>query len=255
MGNTIAFEPSRSRQRPSALQTHRLRTAAGDDVPAYFQRVDDPSRPVLLFCHGNADDLDDVVEVIGGELARRLNTSLYVFEYPGYSGTKGPDYEPNEAATYAAAEAAYDDITGRLGYERSRILLYGKSLGSAVATHLALKRPGSGALVLVSAIESVLRVILNAALPGDIMRTIDAIGRQSSPVQLVHGRRDQLARPYNAENLQRLAAGRGRGTRTYAICWLDEAGHNFETTASNRFTPAFDRMVACLERGVMKEFL
>jgi pimeloyl-ACP methyl ester carboxylesterase len=202
--------------------------------------------------------LDDVVEYVGTELARRLGVSLYVFEYPGYSGSKGPDYQPNEAATYAAAETAYDDVTGRLGYPPGRIILYGKSLGSAVATYLAQQRPGTGALVLVSAIESVYRVALatQITLPFDVMRTVEMIGRQSSPVQLVHGTNDSLALPYNARKLESAALSRHHRTITYPICWIDGANHSFEMTDDGRrFTRHFDQLVECLRDGVMQRFV
>jgi pimeloyl-ACP methyl ester carboxylesterase len=254
MGNAIAFEPSRPRIRPSELKTHTLRTRRGDIVPAYFSGNID-NRPVLLFCHGNSDDLDHVIEHVGSALAHRLNVALYVFEYPGYSGTRGPNYEPSEQATYSAAEAAYDDAVERLKYDRRNIILYGKSLGTAVATYLAWQRPGTGALILVSALESLFRVAFDTtnSLAGDVMRTIDMIGRQPSPTQLIHGRSDDLVVARHAVRLQGELLRRKGSSRTFPICWIDGAGHLFEETyrEDGIMTRDFDTMVGCLQKGIM----
>lgn len=61
---------------------------------------------------------------------------------------------PSEAGLYEDARTAYRHLAGELAVPPERIILAGRSLGSAVAVELATRVP-SGGLLLLSAIESV----------------------------------------------------------------------------------------------------
>jgi fermentation-respiration switch protein FrsA (DUF1100 family) len=103
----------------------------------------------LLYCHGNAGNLSHRGPNILA-LQKELGVSVLIFDYPGYGKSEG---RPSEAGCYAAADAGYDWLVKEAKVPPERIILYGSSLGSGVATELA-SRHKHRALILMSAFTS-----------------------------------------------------------------------------------------------------
>jgi pimeloyl-ACP methyl ester carboxylesterase len=103
----------------------------------------------LLYCHGNAGNLSGRAEVL--KIWQSLDLNVLIFDYPGYGRSSGA---PSEASCQAAAAAAYAWLTKDKRIPGQNIILFGKSLGGAMAVELAISRP-SKALVLYSAFTSV----------------------------------------------------------------------------------------------------
>lgn len=80
----------------------------------------------------------------------KLDTSVLIFDYPGYGKSEG---KPNEAACYDAAEAALRWLNDEKRMPSERVILYGESLGGGVATEIA-SRHKCKALVLVRTFTS-----------------------------------------------------------------------------------------------------
>ncbi len=150
--------------------------------------------PVVLFSHGNAGNITHRTD----ELVvwqRRLDVAVFIYDYRGYGRSEG---KPNEQGVYEDARGAYRWLTEQKGVEPDRILLRGKSLGSAVALQLALERPHMG-LMLESAFTSApdMGALLYPWLPVRwLMRTrfdnIAKIGRYRGPVLITHCRHDTI---------------------------------------------------------------
>lgn len=90
--------------------------------------------PVVLFCHGNAGNISHRLEKIS--ILRHLGESIFIFDYRGYGRSEGI---PSEKGFYKDARAAYDYLTRERGISADNIILYGESIGGAVASDLALK--------------------------------------------------------------------------------------------------------------------
>jgi len=86
----------------------------------------------LLYCHGNAGNIGHRLDAISAFVHRGL--SVFIFDYAGYGRSRG---RPSEAGTYADARAAYDHLVRREALPADRIILFGRSLGTAVAIELA----------------------------------------------------------------------------------------------------------------------
>ena len=106
----------------------------------------------LLICHGNAGNLSDAGRPEHYAGLRALGLNLLAFDYRGYGESGG---SPSEAGLYRDAEAAYGYLRHTLGVPPERIVLFGHSLGSAVAVELATRVPAAG-LVLDGALISVI---------------------------------------------------------------------------------------------------
>jgi fermentation-respiration switch protein FrsA (DUF1100 family) len=109
-----------------------------------------PEHGATLYFHGNAGNLSH-----RGGLAdrwqRETNQAVLLIDYPGFGRSEG---EPNELSCCAAADAAYNWLTQEMGVPARRILLYGGSLGGAVAVDLA-SRQEHRALILVNTFASI----------------------------------------------------------------------------------------------------
>ena len=92
------------------------------------------SAPWLLFLHGNAASIATRGNIARYAELRALGLNILAPEYRGFGGLDGV---PAEAALAADARVAFDYLALSRQVPPSRIVIYGWSLGSAVALHLA----------------------------------------------------------------------------------------------------------------------
>jgi uncharacterized protein len=150
-------------------------------------------RPVtLLYCHGNAGNVSHRLAKLEA-LHRHLGVSVLLFDYRGYGRSSG---RPSEAGTYADARAMR---TWLARAAPGPVVYTGESLGTAVATALAVDDPPA-ALVLEAPFTSV-RALASALLPGagrlfrNRYDTLAAIARVRAPVLVLHGDADEVVPP------------------------------------------------------------
>ncbi len=122
-----------------------LHTSDGVQLSAWFIPRDRP-RGVVLFCHGNAGNISHRMHII--RMLHDMDFGMLIFDYRGYGQSQG---SPSERGTYLDAEAAWTWLAART--PPGRIVIYGESLGGAVAAWLASKHT-PGALVLQSTFTS-----------------------------------------------------------------------------------------------------
>jgi fermentation-respiration switch protein FrsA (DUF1100 family) len=132
----IVWQAPRLLHYPGA-EARRLDFESEDGQPLFAYLVGDPShaRGVLIAFHGNAD-LAAWNAPWAAEVERRTGWAVLLAEYRGYGGLGGV---PNYPASQRDARATYRLAREQLGVGVSRIALYGHSLGSAVATELAME--------------------------------------------------------------------------------------------------------------------
>ncbi len=156
--------------------------------------------PVLLFFHGNAGNLSDRAG-LAIELATRTRAEVFIVGYRGYGRSEG---RPDEDGLYLDAHAAWRHLTED-GVKPGRIVIFGKSLGGAVAVDLALRAPAAGLIV-----ESSFSSIPDMArahypfVPRFMIRTrMDSLAKVPSvscPKLFIHSRVDEVV-PYRLGRL------------------------------------------------------
>lgn len=97
----------------------------------------------ILFCHGNGEDVSNLADELDN-LRQRYSANVFAFDYRGYGHSQG---RPSELGILADAEAAQLWLAERTGQRPDQIVVWGRSLGGAVAVHLASQR-AAAALVL-----------------------------------------------------------------------------------------------------------
>ncbi|MDZ4339488.1 MAG: alpha/beta hydrolase [candidate division NC10 bacterium] len=177
-------------------------------------------RGTLLFFHGNAGNISHRLDSL--KIFYDLGLATLIIDYRGYGRSTG---EPSEEGTYRDAEAAWRYLTGARQIPARDIALFGRSLGAAVAAHLAT-RHAPGALILESAFTSVpdLAAELYPFLPARWLArfrypTAADLRSVSCPVLIVHSRNDEII-PF--AHAQRLFAAAREPRRLLEI----RGGHN-----------------------------
>ena len=170
----------------------------------------------VLFAHGNAEDLGHVAP--WAEELRRAGFAVLAFDYRGYGmSTGGP---ASAAGATSDMEAVYHHAVNTLKIPPSRIVLYGRSVGSGPATDVATRVP-IGGLVLESAFVSAFRVLTRVSLlPFDRFHNLRHIRRVRAPILVVHGTDDEVIPVSHGRRLYE-AAGQPK-----QALWIDGAHHN-----------------------------
>lgn len=149
--------------------------------------------PGLIWFYGNTE----TIEGIAPELRRfrPAGTGLLVLDYRGYGSSAG---EPTEVGVYRDADAAWDYLANLPEIDSTRIGVYGRSIGSAVALYLATERPVR-AIILDSPFSSGREMAEQhySFLPLALMRlSLDNISRAEQltvPLLIFHGTEDRVA--------------------------------------------------------------
>ncbi|MGH7714166.1 MAG: alpha/beta hydrolase, partial [Gemmatimonadaceae bacterium] len=98
----------------------------------------------LLDCHGAAGNISSYSRPRWAAWMREQGVNVFQFDYRGFGESSG---SPNEQGLYRDAEAAYRFLLDSLGVAAERIVIFGHSLGSGVATHLASRVKAAGLIV------------------------------------------------------------------------------------------------------------
>ena len=124
-----------------------LRTADGIALHGWYLPAADSDR-VLLFFHGNAGNISHRGDSLA--IFHRLGLNVLIIDYRGYGRSEG---RPSEAGLQRDAQAAWRFLRAEKGFAAERIVLFGRSLGGAVAAAQAAEVT-PGALILESTFSS-----------------------------------------------------------------------------------------------------
>lgn len=175
-----------------SYQSVEITTADGVKLQGWYVPAPVPRAAVLLF-HGNAGNISHRVDYL--RMFRDLGYSTLIVDYRGYGRSAG---SPSEQGTYLDAEAAWRHLVRERRTRPQDIVLFGESLGGAVAAWLAAQeRPR--ALVLACAFTSVpdLAAEIYPFLPVRLLSrfrydTRAYLGKVGCPVLIAHSRDDEI---------------------------------------------------------------
>ena len=125
-----------------------LTTEDGIELHGWFIPGSEQHR-TLLFFHGNAGNISHRLESI--QLFHRLGLNVFIFDYRGFGQSAG---SPTEQGTYLDSQAAWSYLTKIRALNANEIIVFGRSLGGAIATWLA-NRNTPAMLILESTFTSV----------------------------------------------------------------------------------------------------
>jgi alpha-beta hydrolase superfamily lysophospholipase len=167
-----------------------------------FQPVDTP-RGIVLYFHGNRDNIGHYAQFAPNFI--NMGYETWMIDYPGYGKSTG---ELTEDGLYELALQLYK--LARKKYEPNQIVIYGKSIGTGIATQLASIRDCKQ-LILETPYYSIpsmlhnylwmypLHQLLHYKLP-----THAYLPKVTAPVTIFHGTADELINYKNALALKKL---------------------------------------------------
>ncbi|MGH7522211.1 MAG: alpha/beta hydrolase, partial [Gemmatimonadales bacterium] len=179
-----------------------------------------PPSAALLWFYGNGETIAAIWPIIRD--FRPPHAALLVLDYPGYGASEG---KASEAGMYEAADLAYDALLARAETDPRRVYVYGRSLGTAAATHLAATREVAG-LILESPYTSAKGMAARhyRIVPTALVRLrLDNIGRMPSircPVLVFHGTDDMLVPIQMGRDVAAAAGG------SVELVMIEGSGHN-----------------------------
>lgn len=197
----IYFPGERSLISPPAsldLRAERVLFHTEDSVPLVgwvMPAAVDSSGYWLLICHGNAGNLSQFDRPLHYAGFRRLGLNLLAFDYRGYGESGGV---ATERGLYRDVAAAYRYLTESRGVAPGRIIVFGHSLGSAVAIDLASRAPVAGLIVegaLTSAVhrgQELYPFIPVRWIARSRFNSIDKMPAITAPKLFLHARRDEV---------------------------------------------------------------
>ena len=130
----IFFPIKELRDAPSnwGMQYEDVLMTTADDIELHGWYIPNQnSKKTLLFFHGNAGNISHRGESV--KIFHDLGLNVFIFDYRGYGRSKG---EPNEKGLYEDARTAWRYLIETKGMNGDSIILFGRSLGGAVATKL-----------------------------------------------------------------------------------------------------------------------
>lgn len=190
----------------------------------------EPQVPTVLYLHGNGSNVGDLLEM--GQQFHDLGWNCLLMDYRGYGLSQGSF--PAEDRVYEDAEAGWHYLVQSQNIKPENIVVYGHSLGGAIAIELAIRQPEMAGLIVEGSFTSMLEM---AALQPRyrlfplnwiVTQRFDSLAKVRSlrpPLLLVHGTEDETI-PYRMSQQLQEAAKQSIHQPQTEVVLIPNAGHN-----------------------------
>ncbi|CAF1285718.1 unnamed protein product [Rotaria sp. Silwood1] len=165
-------------------------------IPCLLYSPPREAKLFIIWCHGNACDIGSMYMTLAA-LSRRLQAHALIFEYPSYGLLKGLTSLPSETSINNHAQHAYLFVRDKLKWPTDRIIIYGHSIGSGAACHIAATQPVGG-LILQSPYTSINNLVnekigmLSNLVYSSFWDNHETMKHIKCPTLLIHGQLDTL---------------------------------------------------------------
>ena len=188
-----------------SVERIKIKTQDNIELISWYHNKNLNEYKTILFLHGNAGSLTNRIHKINH--FKNMNVNFLIIAWRGFSGNKG---NPNEKGLYEEARSAIRWLKS-IGVEEKNIIIYGESLGTAIAIEIAQNRNFAGIIL-----ESPFTSMINAGkdkypyLPIKLMlkdkyETNKKIKNVSSPILIMHGKVDNVVPFYMGKKIYELA--------------------------------------------------
>ena len=190
--------PASTHPEPAAHSAHPELVEGPPAQTAHPELVEGSANLTILWFHGNAGNLGYQVDDLAA-LRQWTAAHIFIFDYRGYGNSSG---RPSERGFYRDARAAWRYLLTRPDIDPQRIILYGRSLGTAAAVELAANPPDGPlpyAVILYSPLTSLgdMAKAVHPRLPlhwlaGGQFNSLSRIGGVSRPLLIIHSAEDEI---------------------------------------------------------------
>lgn len=206
---------------PEFSEKRLIKTSDGESLHCfYFSHHSTKKHPLIIYFHGNAGNLyhrfDEATRLY------RMNHNVLLVSYRGYAKSTGT---PTEKGIYLDGTAAVDFAIDSLGYAENEVSIFGRSLGTTVAIHIAQMRSFKN-LILVTPLTSGKEMAVAMGLgllkfiAGDSYNSLEKIKAVKSRILIIHGDKDEVVPYHMGKRLFDVYLG------TKHMVTIKEGGHN-----------------------------
>ena len=162
-------------------------------------------KKTILFLHGNAGNLDNRIDKLNS--IGNMDVNFLIIAWRGYSGNPG---KPSEEGLYKDARGSIKWLNEK-GITNDQIILYGESLGTAIATEVGQNNNFAGIILeapftsMVDMGQKIYPIFPVKFLLNDKYETKKKIHNIKYPILIMHGKKDKIVPFYMGEKIYSLA--------------------------------------------------
>ena len=182
-----------------SFESLRLPLKDNTTVSAWYIPQAEANKTVLFF-HGNGGNISHRASSVS--VFHQLKLNVLIIDYPGYGESDG---RPSEQGLYQSADAAWKYLINDKKFKAENIIIFGRSLGGAVAVDLA-SRVKAGAVILESTFSSVkdmagviFPILSHLIYLRYSFDSVAKINKVTVPLLMIHSPDDEII-PFNLGN-------------------------------------------------------
>jgi len=174
------------------IEKVEIKTADNIELLGWYHEKNLKDYNTLVYFHGNAGSLENRIHKLNH--FQDMNINFLIIAWRGFNGNKG---KPSERGLYVDGKSAIDWLKKK-GVDEKNLILYGESLGTGVATHLAQNKNYAGVILetpftsMVDAAKNFYPYIPINLLLKDKFENFKKVKNINTPILVMHGEVDQI---------------------------------------------------------------
>ena len=174
------------------IEKVKIQTADNIELLGWYHEKNLNDYKTLVYFHGNAGSLENRIHKLNH--FQDMNVNFLIIAWRGFNGNKG---KPSERGLYVDGKSAIDWLIKK-GVDEKNLILYGESLGTGVATHLAQNKNYAGVILetpftsMVDAAKNFYPYIPINLLLKDKFENFKKVKNINTPILVMHGEVDQI---------------------------------------------------------------
>jgi fermentation-respiration switch protein FrsA (DUF1100 family) len=174
------------------IEKVKIQTADNIELLGWYHKKNLKDYKTLVYFHGNAGSLENRIHKLNH--FQDMNINFLIIAWRGFNGNKG---KPSERGLYVDGKSAIDWLIKK-GVDEKNLILYGESLGTGVATHLAQNKNYAGVILetpftsMVDAAKNFYPYIPINLLLKDKFENFKKVKNINTPILVMHGEVDQI---------------------------------------------------------------
>ena len=174
------------------IEKVKIQTSDNIELLGWYHEKNLKDYKTLVYFHGNAGSLENRIHKLNH--FQDMNINFLIVAWRGFNGNKG---KPSEKGLYVDGKSAIDWLKKK-GVDEKNLILYGESLGTGVATHLAQNKNYAGVILetpftsMIDAAKNFYPYIPVNLLLKDKFENYKKVKNINSPILIMHGEVDQI---------------------------------------------------------------
>ena len=187
------------------IQKVKIPTSDNIELLGWYHEKNLKDHKTLVYFHGNAGSLENRIHKLNH--FKDMNINFLIIAWRGFSGNNG---KPTEEGLYIDGKSAIDWLIKK-GVDEKNLILYGESLGTGVATHLAQNKNYAGVILetpftsMIDTAKKFYPYIPVSLLLKDKFENYKKIKNINSPILVMHGEVDQIVPFFMGKKIYELA--------------------------------------------------